>query len=304
MVVVTSHPPDDNTPPSSGTVHTGDVARAVATLPISLPTGGNVGSPPRPAGWRSPATRTGYPPPVPVATSPVGFSPTGDVPPDALTDVLVRGSYAIRSSKRSEVERAERAASIARHVEAQIAAFLEMCTAAELLPPITVRVVADVPPAGWVSRRDNRPQEIYALSLGAAATAAREGDGWQSGGRRRLGRRAAGGQRGIHHAPTHGMHQPRIARRERLRAWPVLYWRCESFPSTGRSLHLFVAPGGRLFEGRDDPWPLTVAGRHVRVWPVDPAVVVGGMAEVDARRCALHLVHEMAHLLWRAGISL
>jgi hypothetical protein len=96
----------------------------------------------------------------------------------------------------------------------------------------------------------------------------------------------------------------RHRRRERLRAWPVLYWRCESFPSAARSLHLFVEPGGRTFEGRDDPGPLTVLGQQPRVWPVDAASIVEGMAEVDARRAALHLVHGMAHLLWRAGIGL
>jgi hypothetical protein len=84
----------------------------------------------------------------------------------------------------------------------------------------------------------------------------------------------------------------------------VLYWRGESFPTTGRSLHLFIAPDGRCFEGRDDPWPLTVVGHRARVWPVDPVALVAAMAEVDARRCALHLVHGMAHLLWRAGVSL
>ncbi len=97
---------------------------------------------------------------------------------------------------------------------------------------------------------------------------------------------------------------PRRGRRTPPRAWPVLYWRNQSFPYTGRSLHLFVDASGQTFESREDPGPQAVLGRDVRVWPVDVHTVIGSMAEVDARRCAHQLVYAMAHLLWNAGISL
>ncbi len=97
---------------------------------------------------------------------------------------------------------------------------------------------------------------------------------------------------------------PRRGRRAQPRAWPILHWRNQSFPYTGRSLHLFVDSAGRTFESREDPGPRAVLGREVRVWPVDVHTVIGAMAEVDARRCAHQLVYAMAHLLWNAGISL
>lgn len=234
--------------------------------------------------------RTGYLQPLEADAWPVGFSPTGTALPDTLTEVLLRGSHAIRSAKRAEAERRERAVAIGAHVHDQISAFLSMCAAQDLRPPVAVRVVADVPVAARVDERDPRPQEILAQRVPSRA----EGTG------RRQARQAQPG-RGGHRPPV--APRPRV-RRERLHAWPILYWRCESFPSAGRSLHLFVEPDGRMFEGRDDPWPLTSLGRQVRVWPVDAPAIVEAMAEVDARRCALHLVHGMAHLLWRAGVGL
>jgi hypothetical protein len=210
--------------------------------------------------------------------------------PDTLSDVLARGGHAIRSARRSEAERRERAAAIGVHVEAQISAFLAMCASQELRPPVRVRVVPDVPAAARLDEHDKRPQEI----LGQPAPRGAEGTS------RRQARRAESAGNG-HRAGS--APRPRV-RRERLDAWPMLYWRCERFPSPGRSLHLFVEPSGRLFEGRDDPWPLTSLGRQVRVWPVDVPAIVESMAEVDARRSALHLVHGMAHLLWRSGVGL
>lgn len=195
--------------------------------------------------------------------------------------MLLRGSHAIRSSRRAEAQRLERAAAVATHVEAQIHDFLAFCAAESLVPPVTVRTVGDLP-RERPGRRDNRPRA--ALRADARTNADSGVDG--------------GGDSGAK-ARSH-----RYRRRKRLRAWPVLYWRCESFPSAGRSLHLFVEPGGRTFEGRDDPAPLTVLDREVQVWPVDAPSIVEGMAEVDARRCALHLVHGMAHLLWQAGVGL
>jgi hypothetical protein len=196
--------------------------------------------------------------------------------------VLLRGSHAVRSAQRAEAQRRERATAIAAHVDNQIDAFLAMCADEELVPPVTVRVVRHVPRLARAGHRDGRPQ-----------AAVRAGD-------ENPGRPARDG------AARDGAARParRRRRRERLRAWPVMHWRCESFPSAGRSLHLFVEPGGRTFEGRDDPSPLTVLGQEVRVWPVDAASIVGGMAEVDARRVALYLVHGMAQLLWRAGVGL
>jgi hypothetical protein len=235
----------------------------------------------RPALW-APAVRHRYLQPTDSDAWPVGFSPTGEALPATLTDVLLRGSHAIRSSKRAEAQRLERAAAVANHVDAQIRDFLDFCAAENLVPPVTVRA------RGTVARRTggrhaSRPRAVVDPQGSIPARIAP----------------AAGDE-----LPVGGPSAPRVHRRERLTAWPLLYWRCESFPAAGRSLHLFVEPGGRAFEGRDDPSPLTVLGREVRVWPVDAAVIVAGMAEVDARRCALHLVHGMAHLLWRAGVGL
>jgi hypothetical protein len=289
MAAVDAQPPDDSSPvpPVSPTVTT----LALPAIP------GEVAAPARRADRRRPA-RTDYRPPLDSGAWPVGFSPSGDAPPDALSDVLVRGSHAVTSARRSEAQRAERAASIAVHIEAQIRAFVDMCTAAGLLPPITVRVVGDVPLEARVGRRGGPPQEIYALGVAAGAGAPPAGGqaGAPTGG--------PDNGRGAHRGRASGRRRLGTVRREQLRAWPVPSWRCQNFPSMGRSLHLFVVPGGRLFEGRDDPWPLASLGRDVRVWPVDALSVVEAMAEVDARRCALQVVHGMAHLLWRAGVGL
>jgi len=272
----------------------------------------------------------------------VGFSPTGEALPDALTDVLLRGSHWVRSAQRVEAQRRERSAAIAAHVEAQIAAFLELCAEAELVPPVTMRVVRDVPRLAR-HRGEGRPRAAMPASApGDASLAATLGrnrpnvvraariglpDPAEASMSRPAGRRGVDAERGRRHGldrtgrrgeadsagrsrrggrdQAHGGAAPaRVRRRDRLAAWPLLYWRCESFPSAGRSLHLFVEPGGRTFEGRDDPAPLTVLGGQVRVWPVDAPSIVEGMAEVDARRCALHLVDGMARLLWRAGVGL
>ncbi|WP_041939943.1 MULTISPECIES: hypothetical protein [Frankia] len=233
----------------------------------------------RPALW-APAVRHRYLRPTDSDAWPVGFSPTGEALPETLTDVLLRGSHAIRSSKRAEAQRLERAAAVANHVDAQIHDFLDFCAAENLVPPVTVRARGTVA-RRTAGRHGSRPRAVVDPQGSIPARVAPEA----------AAEPAAG--------PAHRVH-----RRERLKAWPLLYWRCESFPAAGRSLHLFVEPGGRAFEGRDDPSPLTVLGREVRVWPVDTAVIVAGMAEVDARRCALHLVHGMAHLLWRAGVGL
>jgi len=97
--------------------------------------------------------------------------------------------------------------------------------------------------------------------------------------------------------------QPKV-RRGRVAAWPILYWRNQGFLTAGRSLHLFIDARGQTFEGPDDPGPATALGREIRAWPVDTPAVVRTMAEIDARRCAHQIVHAMAHLLWRAGVSL
>ncbi|MBL7501353.1 hypothetical protein I6A84_25760 [Frankia sp. CNm7] len=224
----------------------------------------------------------------------VGFSPPGEAPPNALTDVLLRGSHWVRSARRAEAQRRERSAAIAAHVEAQLAEFLDLCAGAELVPPVTVRVVRDVPRRAR-QRGEGRPRaalrEDQPVGPVLADQEAAEPD------------RPPADRPRARSAGDPG-HPPRWRGRNQLVAWPLLYWRCESFPSAGRSLHLFVEPGGRTFEGRDDPAPLTVLGRLVRVWPVDAPSIVEGMAEVDARRCALHLVDGMAHLLWRAGVGL
>jgi hypothetical protein len=286
MAAVDAQPPDDSSA----------VSPTVTTLALpAIP--GEVAAPARRVDRRM-ATHPDYRPSHGCGTWPVGFSPNGDAPPDALSDVLLRGSHAVMSARRSEAERAERAASIAAHVQAQIRTFIDMCTAAELLPPITVRVVGEVPLEARVDRRGGPPQEIYAFGVAAGVGAPQAGgpagaqvDGPDNG-------------RGAHRSRAIGRRRLGTVRREQLRAWPVPYWRCENFPSTGRSLHLFVVPGGRLFEGRDDPWPLAALGREVQVWPVDALSIFDAMAEVDARRCALQVVHGMAHLLWRAGVGL
>jgi hypothetical protein len=271
----------------------------------------------------------------------VGFSPSGEALPDALTDVLLRGSHWVRSAQRVETLRRQRSAAIAAHVEAQLAAFLELCAEAELVAPVTMRVVRDVPrlarnrgegrpraalptdppgdPSAAAALRRARPNVVRAARIGPPDPA-------EAATTRPQGRRGADADRGRRSGPDRTRRsdaeapsrsrrasreaarnvttQPRWRGRDRLMAWPLLYWRCESFPSAGRSLHLFVEPGGRTFEGREDPAPLTVLGGQVRVWPVDAPSIVEGMAEVDARRCALHLVDGMARLLWRAGVGL
>lgn len=241
-----------------------------------------------PARWTpapAPAVQRSYLRPIDSDAWPVGFSPSGEALPETLTDVLLRGSHAIRSSKRAEAQRLERAAAVASHVDAQIRDFLELCAVENLVPPIMVRPTGTPRHAPVRPDRDGRPRPAPRLP-GPDEDGHRHPD-----------------PTGAHRGQRHRRPAP-ARRRERLQAWPLLYWRCESFPAAGRSLHLFVEPGGRTFEGRDDPAPLTVQGREVRVWPVDAAAIVEGMAEVDARRCALHLVHGMAHLLWRAGVGL
>ena len=256
---------------------------------------------------------------------PVGFSPTGEALPDALTDVLLRGSHWVRSAQRAEAERRKRSAAVAAHVEAQLAEFLKLCAEAELVPPVTMRVVRDVPRLARARHRgEGRPRAALradddrALPVGLAdpAGAARppadrprraadlpDRRPASSRSRGKAGRDADRPDRPDRRAQPGRGAEPRPGRNQ-LAAWPLLYWRCESFPSAGRSLHLFVEPGGRTFEGRDLPAPLTVLGRQVRAWPVDAPSIVEGMAEVDARRCALHLVDGMARLLWRAGVGL
>ncbi|WP_026240450.1 hypothetical protein [Parafrankia discariae] len=275
---------------------------------------------PGPAHW-SPTVHPDHPlrHGIDPATWPVGFSPTGEALPETLTDVLLRGSHAIRSSKRAEAQRLERAAAIADHVQAQIEDFLGFCAVEQLIPPVIVRTNGrraersrdDVP--AW-----NGTPRLRTSTTGRAAGRSGEDDSRRdphqdeddtdpdttdplAAGRQTTHPRPAG-----RHARRSGTApaRRRLLRRERLHAWPLLYWRCESFPAPGRSLHLFVEPDGRTFEGRDDPAPLTVLGREVQVWPVDAPSIVEGMAEVDARRCALHLVHGMAHMLWQAGVGL
>ncbi|WP_250640179.1 hypothetical protein [Frankia sp. AiPa1] len=385
-------------------------------------------APPAPSAVLVPAVRHRYLNRADPADSdawPVGFSPTGEALPETLTDVLLRGSHAIRSSKRAEAQRLERAAAVANHVDAQIRDFLDFCAAENLVPPVTVRACAarprrsvrhgpgagadrplpgvDAPFPGadhafpgadhplpgsdhrfpgadhpftephllartatridWPGERGgtdgprrlddlhrfddlHRPDARHRIRVDdqhrrLAGRGEAEGDGAgeelgelepdvafepdgetgpdlafgpdgetgrHGNSRRRGDAEHRGGRRHHDESRHHGGEEPhrrhRPRRRERLQAWPLLYWRCESFPAAGRSLHLFVEPNGRTFEGRDDPAPLTVLGREVRVWPVDAAAIVAGMAEVDARRCALQLVHGMAHLLWRAGVGL
>ncbi|MCK9898909.1 hypothetical protein CC117_07960 [Parafrankia colletiae] len=277
---------------------------------------------PSPARW-SPTVRPGSPlrRGIDPATWPVGFSPTGEALPETLTDVLLRGSHAIRSSKRAEALRLERAAAIADHVEAQILDFLTFCATEDLVPPVIVRTNGRRPDRAWES---DLAAGLPGRSHGLAATEEagldqedgqeHDQDEDQDADDRAPGDDGpAGAQDATRRPPTAHPRVPRTGtpsghrrrlRRERLQAWPLLYWRCESFPAPGRSLHLFVEPGGRTFEGRDDPAPLTVLGREVRVWQVDAPAIVAGMAEVDARRCALHLVHGMAHMLWQAGVGL
>ncbi|MCK9894292.1 hypothetical protein [Frankia sp. AgB32] len=296
---------------------------------------------PRPA-VLAPVVRRRYLRPTDSDAWHVGFSPTGEALPDALTDVLLRGSHAIRSSKRAEAQRLERAAAVANHVDAQIRDFLDFCAAERLVPPVTVRAsggrprrasgrsaehplpgvdphlgAGPLPRDTWVEEQTRfdgrRPPGRFDVGPGPfdegpGARRAEDGDDQDqlereehgSASHHRRAERNAAGRPG--EQDPRRRHRPR--RRERLQAWPLLYWRCESFPAAGRSLHLFVEPGGRTFEGHDDPAPLTVLGREVQVWPVDAAAIVAGMAEVDARRCALQLVHGMAHLLWRSGVGL
>ncbi|MCM3923769.1 hypothetical protein ND748_19115, partial [Frankia sp. AiPs1] len=92
----------------------------------------------RPALWAPPVPHR-YLQPTDSDAWPVGFSPTGEALPETLTDVLLRGSHAIRSSKRAEAQRLERAAAVANHVDAQIRDFLDFCAAENLVPPVTVR---------------------------------------------------------------------------------------------------------------------------------------------------------------------
>lgn len=240
----------------------------------------------RPRGAALAGPGGGYRADVDADAWPVGFSPTGEALPDALTDVLLRGSHWVRSARLAEAERRERSAAVAAHVEAQLAAFLKLCAEAELVAPVTMRVVRDAPRLARARHRaEGRPRAALRAADDSTADL-------PQGTERRDQHARGGGSPGRWHG------------RNRPAAWPVLYWRCESFPSAGRSLHLFVEPGGRTFEGRDLPAPLTVLGRQVRVWPVDVPSIVEGMAEVDARRCALHLVDGMARLLWRAGVGL
>lgn len=194
----------------------------------------------------------------------VGFSPSGEALPDSLADILARGSHAVRSAQKVEAQRLERAAAIADHVDRQLSDFLSICAGEGLAAPLTVRVHQTKPRE---SRRERRDRTMPSA--------------------RRTPRAAAGSRR-----------------RGRADVWPILYWRSEGFPSAGRSLHLFVDPDGRTFEGLDDPGPLRVMGRQVRVWPVGVHDVVESMAEVDARRCAHQLVAGLAVLLWQSGVGL
>jgi hypothetical protein len=270
----------------------------MTTLALPEPSG-NVETPPGRVGWRTPATRAAYPRPVGSKTWAVGFSPIGSTPPEPLTEVLMHGSHAVLGARRTEALRAERAALIASYVDAQVEIFLEMCATADLQPPVTVKVIPDVPPTAQPAQRDSSPHEIYAAGVEVLAQPPRE-----AGGPTREQPNGQANGRGARRGAATGRSRFHAIRRERLRTWPVPHWRCESFPSTGRSLHLFVAPDGRLFEGQDDPWPLTALGEQVQAWPVDTSTIVGAMAEVDARRCAMQVVRGMAHLLWRSGVGL
>ncbi len=196
----------------------------------------------------------------------VGFSPSGEVLPDTLTDVLTRGSHAVRSTQRAEAERRERATAVADHVERQISEFLSICAAEDLDSGLTVRVHGGRPRL----HRGRRDRAILTVPPPR---------GW-------------------------AVHRYAGRRRGAVRVWPVLYWRSEGFPSAGRSLHLFIDKDGNAFEGLDDPGPLRVMGRQVRAWPVGVRDVLQSMAEVDARRCAHQLVQGLAVLLWQAGVGL
>ncbi|MGF7235736.1 MAG: hypothetical protein ACQSGP_12375 [Frankia sp.] len=196
----------------------------------------------------------------------VGFSPSGDVLPDTLADVLSRGSHAVRSTQRAEAQRRERATAVADHVERQISDFLAICAAENLDSGLTVRVHGGMP------RRGRRRRNRTFLTVPPPR-------GW-------------------------AVHRYAGLRRTGVRVWPVLYWHTEGFPSAGRSLHLFIGADGNTFEGLDDPGPLRVMGRQVRAWPVDVREVVQSMAEVDARRCAHQLVQGLAVLLWQDGVGL
>ena len=308
LVPVTPRPTEDASSPDPD-----DRTTIVPSVPVDVPEPTGEVEVERLPTRRAAPVRTGYLPPLEADAWPVGFSPTGTALPETLTDVLVRGSHAIRSAKRAEAERHERAEAIGAHVEEQVAAFLAMCSAQDLRPPVTVRVVSEVPLAARLDERSTRPQEILAQRIpsrteGTSRRQSRRESGRGESGRGESGRDESGrdesGRDGRGHRAAATPPRPPKVRRERLHAWPILYWRCESFPSAGRSLHLFVEPNGRMFEGRDDPWPLTSLGQQVRVWPVDAPTIVEAMAEVDARRCAVHLVHGMAHLLWRAGVGL
>ncbi len=249
---------------------------------------------------QSPAAR----PAVGVHARPVGFSPTGDVLPASLVEVVVRGSYAIRSANRVEEQRRKRADAVATHVDQQIAEFLAVCAAENLSPALGVRVVGErLPPVARSGRRRQPPSSVP-VSTGAGATGnsatgqpSTEITNSEITNSEKAGRKA--GRRSSGHAKDR-----RRGRRASPLVWPVLYWRNEDFPYTGRCLHLFVGSDGQTFEGRDDPGPLHALGREVRVWPVDIHTVVGSMAEVDARRCAQQLVYGLAHMLWCAGVSL
>ncbi len=244
---------------------------------------------------QSPAAR----PAVGAHARPVGFSPTGDVLPASLVEVVVRGSYAIRSANRVEEQRRKRADAVATHVDQQIAEFLAVCAAENLSPTLGVRVVGErLPPVARSGRRRQPPNSVP-VSTGAGATgnSATGQPSTEITNSEKAGRKA--GRRSSGHAKDR-----RRGRRASPLVWPVLYWRNEDFPYTGRCLHLFVGSDGQTFEGRDDPGPLHALGREVRVWPVDIHTVVGSMAEVDARRCAQQLVYGLAHMLWCAGVSL
>uniref|UniRef100_UPI00202547D9 hypothetical protein n=1 Tax=Frankia sp. CiP1_Cm_nod1 TaxID=2897160 RepID=UPI00202547D9 len=240
---------------------------------------------------------------------PVGFSPIGDVPPAGLVEVVVRGSYAVRSANRAEEQRRRRADAVATHVDRQIAEFLAICAAQNLSPDVSVRVLPQrLPPVARGGRRrqqwDPAPLPIPAPT--AAGPASHDTAGHDAAGR--LPTEITNGGSDDGKAGRRGSGQARDRRRGRHvtspLVWPVLYWRNEEFPYTGRCLHLFVDRDGRAFEGRDNPGALYALGRDVRVWPVDVHAVIGSMAEVDARRCAQQLVYGLAHTLWRAGVIL
>ncbi len=263
----------DNRPPRRDLSEPGPSKENVAASPLAVQ-------------WM-PVVRAGFvrrpqgaDPIVRLDARPVGFSPIGDVLPSSLTEVLTRGSHAIRSTRQVEELRRERSGAIATHLDRQIAEFLAICTAENLAPTLVLRTIADRP--AWLARglRRRRPQsDIPESTKPSGGRSAQPSGSTDARGRRH-------------------------SRRVPPQAWPVLYWRNEMFPFTGRCLHLFIDTNGRTFEGREDPGPLHALGREVRAWPVDIHTVVGAMAEVDARRCAHQLVYGMAHLLWQAGIGL